>query len=634
MCGICGAVSFEGRALDPAHVVRMRDAMRHRGPDDEGLWVSSPAPGAASVGLGHRRLAIIDLTEAGHQPMENEDGSVRVVFNGEIYNFQDLRPGLEERGHRFRSHSDTEVILHLYEEEGEEAIRRLDGMFALALWDARRGRLLLARDRMGKKPLHYATPPGWFLFASELKGLLAHPGVRATLDPEALLRYLTYEYVPAPRTIWREARKVLPGHLLVVERERIEERSYWKPRFLRPAEIPSPDEAARHLTGLLTKAVERRLVSDVPLGVFLSGGIDSSAVVALMTRLRPPASVKTFSIGFHEKSYDESPYARAVADAFGTDHQEEILGGGEMLEVLPEVMGWLDEPFADSSILPTYLLARFTRRRVTVALGGDGGDELFAGYPTFQAHRIAELYRRLPGPLRWAIEKGAGWIPPSPRYMSLEFRARQFLQGIALPAEERNQGWLGSFLPEEARGLLTGEAAGALGTDSPYADLREALRGFEGEELLDRIAYLYYRFYLQDDILVKVDRASMAVSLEARAPFLDTAVVEFASALPPSFKIRGLSTKWLLKKALGGIVPPQVLHRKKQGFGIPIAHWLNGDLRGAVDAALAPERLRRGGLLRPEPVARLLAEHRAGRRDHRKPLWTLFAFQRWADRHL
>jgi asparagine synthase (glutamine-hydrolysing) len=629
MCGIAGILEYgeNGRPVDREALARMTAALRHRGPDDDGFHFDE-TPGGPAVGLGFRRLSIIDVA-GGHQPMCNEDGSVWIVFNGEIYNFQELRRELEARGHRFRTRSDTETVVHLYEDMGADCVTRLNGMFALAIWDARRRSLVLARDRMGKKPLYWLDTGRRLLFASELKALLQHPDRPRDLDRAALARYLAFEYVPSPYCIFAGVRKLPAAHLLVWERGRADLRRYWEMRFDHRGPPRSERELAAELRARLREAVRLRLVADVPLGVFLSGGIDSSSVVALMAELVPPSSIKTFCIGFEDPSFDESARARTVARFFGTDHREDILAPRTLVDILPDVARFLDEPFADPSIVPTYLLSRFTRRQVTVALGGDGGDELLAGYPTFQAERAARFYR-LPRFLHErVVEPLAARLPVSTDNFSFDFKLKRFLLGAPYEPAVRNQVWLGAFAPAERRALLDGAA----GDHEPYAELRAAAAAAPTRDPVERLIWLYCRSYLQDDILVKVDRASMACSLEVRAPFLDYTLVDWLGSVPAHLKLRGLTTKYLLKRAMRDVLPPGIAARRKKGFGIPVAKWFKGELRDLARDMLSESRLREQGLFHGPVVSRLLDDHFTGVRDNRKQLWTLFMFQLWYDEY-
>jgi asparagine synthase (glutamine-hydrolysing) len=621
MCGICGSVGRD--RVDREALARMTRSLRHRGPDDEGFFGREYEDGVA-VGLGFRRLSIIDL-ETGNQPIANEDGSVQVVVNGEIYNFRQLRSELESRGHRFATHADTEVIVHLYEDLGSRCVERLNGMFAFALWDERRRELLLARDRFGKKPLYYVDVDGSLLFASEVKALLEHPHCPRDLDFESLCGYLALEYVPTPRSIFDGVHKLPGGHVLRWHDGRTSVERYWDLTFGGRDER-SEAELVDEFRSRFREAVRRRLVSDVPLGAFLSGGIDSSSVVAMMVESAPAGTVKTFSIGFDEPSFDESDHARVVAAHFGTDHHEEVFTARAMIDLLPTLADALDEPFGDASILPTYLLSRFTRESVTVALGGDGSDELLAGYPTFSAERGARLYR-VPRLLHEGVFTPlADRLPVSTDNFSIDFRIKRFLRGARTTPETRHAMWLGSFSPSEQEPLLVRPPA------DPFVEQRLALAAAPTTDWLERLIYLYAKTYLQDDILVKVDRASMACSLEVRAPFLDVELVEFLNAIPSGLKLHRLRTKHLLKRAMSGLLPPGIAERPKKGFGIPVAKWFKGELRGALQEELSPERIRRQGIFEPAEVQRLVSEHLTGRRDHRKQLWTLFMFQLWHRR--
>jgi asparagine synthase (glutamine-hydrolysing) len=616
--------------VDRGALAQMTRVLHHRGPDDEGFHVGSYEDGV-SVGLGFRRLSIIDL-DTGNQPIANEDGSLRLVFNGEIYNFRELRSELEARGHRFATNADTEILVHLYEELGPACVERLNGMFAFALWDESERRLLLARDRFGKKPLYYAEVDGGLVFGSELKSLLEHPRCPRELDLESLAAYLAAEYVPTPRAIFERVRKLPAGHRLVWHDGRTKVERYWDLSFEHDDPARSDAEYVEEFRLRLRDAVRRRLVSDVPLGAFLSGGVDSSSVVAFMAEALPAGAVKTFSIGFGERSFDESEHARRVARHLGTDHHEDVFTASAMAELLPTVMDVMDEPFADASILPTYLLSRFTREHVTVALGGDGSDELLAGYPTFPADRVARLYpvprllhERVVVPL-------ADRLPVSTANFSFDFKLKRFLRGAGSPAVERHPVWLGSFTPDEQRALLVRSA-----TD-PLAAHREVFATAPTRDRLERLIYVYAKTYLQDDILVKVDRASMACSLEVRAPFLDVELVDFLSRVPARLKLRRFGTKHLLKQAMADTLPSGIAARTKKGFGVPVAAWLKDEFREPLLDELSPERLRRQGIFEPAAVEGLVAEHMSGRRDHRKPLWTLFIFQlwhrRWAERRV
>jgi asparagine synthase (glutamine-hydrolysing) len=626
MCGIAGFVNGGAGPADLEVLARMTAALAHRGPDGDGLYTDGP------VALGHRRLAIIDVA-GGAQPLANEDGSVWVTYNGELYNELALRAGLRDRGHAYRTSTDTESLVHLYEEEGPDFARTLNGMFALALWDARRARLVLARDRMGQKPLYYCeTPGGGLAFGSEPKALLLHPDVPRRLDPEGLARYLFYEYVPAPHSIWAGVKKLPPAHVLVWEGGRSSVRRYWSPSWPGPRVRPSEADFEAEADAFWDEfrgAVGSHRRSDVPLGVFLSGGVDSSSVAAAVCELIPARAVRTFSIGFEDPSFDESAHARAVASALGTDHREKVFSAQTVYELLPEVAGWLDEPFGDASVLPTHLLSRFARSEVTVVLGGDGADELLAGYPTFRAERAAGLYRWLPGPARALAGAAVGRLPVDHGNFSLDFQLKQFLRGAAEPLALAHQRWLGSFTGEEVARLLAGGPPGGFDVEAEHLARARGLA--QGHNPLTRSLALYQDTYLPDDILCKVDRASMACGLEVRAPFLDAGLVDRVEALPACYKYGRGQTKRLLKRAASGRLPASTLRRPKKGFGIPVARWLRGPLGPLLDRLLGPGRLEAQGLFRPDEVARRVAEHRAGVSDHRKPLWTLLMFQLWHE---
>ncbi|MBF0293675.1 MAG: asparagine synthase (glutamine-hydrolyzing), partial [Magnetococcales bacterium] len=568
MCGICG---FAGEGGDREHLARMTLSLAHRGPDGEGLHADPDN----RVFLGHRRLAILDLAGGG-QPMWTADRRLAIVFNGEIYNHADLRTTLQARGHRFQTdHSDTETLLHGYREWGEALPERLNGMFAFVIHDLDRKRLFAARDRFGKKPFFYHHHPRRFVFASELTALRLHPAIPGDLDPVVLQKYLAYGFIPAPNALYRGCRKLPGGHWLTLDLTSFTLRlhAYWKFRL-----TPDPawkerreEELAEELQALLTQAVRRRMESDVPLGLFLSGGIDSSAILSLAARHAPPSTLHTFSIGFAEPSYDESAYARSEAQRVGARHREEILTLERARAMLPELLGRLDEPLGDASILPTHLLCRFTRAHVTVALGGDGGDELFAGYDPFQALAAGRLYHRLvPGALHRGIRRLAGLLPRSGSNMSLDFKLRRFLAGVSHPMPLWNPTWMAPLQPDEIADLWHQP----IDPELLYSEALEVWQDSEVSHPVDKTLEYFACLYLPDDILVKVDRASMLISLEVRAPFLDNDVVAFARRLPHEFKMRRGVRKYLLKRAMTGLLPDTIIHRKKKGFGIPVAEWL------------------------------------------------------------
>jgi len=603
----------------------MCDAMVHRGPDDEGGIQLD------GVTLGSRRLSIIDIA-GGHQPIHNEDSTVWVIQNGEIYNHLELRKLLVSAGHVFTTQSDTEVLAHGYEEWGESMVERLNGMFAFAVLDRRRRRVLLARDRMGIKPLHYAVDGKRLVFASELKCLLCDPALRRDIDPVALDEYLALEFVPSPRSIVRGISKLPPAHTLEwwVGSGIHRLHRYWSPTLEEEngSRGRSLDEECEELRTVLRESVRKELISDVPLGVFLSGGIDSSAVTAMMSQLG--TEVKSFSVGFAERSFDESRYARQVAQHLGTDHHELTLEPSMLLDLIPKLPTLLDEPLGDASIIPTYLLSAFTRRHVKVALGGDGGDELFAGYPTVQAHRLAGYYNRAPRLLRKGlIEPVVGRLPVSRANLSFDFRAKRFVSGAAHPVHERHRRWMGSFTAEERTALLSSDVRDRLAAGG-HVKLAE-LDGAELRDPINQVLLMDMRLYLENDILVKLDRASMMASLEGRVPLLNNDFVEYATRLPLTMKLRGLRSKFLLKRALRGLLPDSILNRPKKGFGIPVADWFRGPLKEQMLSVLGPERIARKGFFDGAAVAALVGDHLAGRRDNRKQLWTLFVFELWHD---
>ena len=621
MCGICGRVSLDGaRPVDPALLAAMSEALAHRGPDDDGLVVEGP------VGLAARRLSIIDVA-GGHQPLANEDGRVWVVQNGEVYNYRELREDLHRRGHAFSTRSDTEVLVHGYEEWGPTLFERLRGMFAAAVWDAREGRLLLARDRFGIKPLYYGVAGGELAFASELKALLRDPGFAAEIDLDALEAFLAFNSIPAPLTVFRGIRKLPAGHLLQWDGAAQPTVRRYADECPRPAaELRRDGEAAlaRELLERLRDSVRAHLVADVPVGVMLSGGIDSSALTALAAT-ETGARISTFSIGFEERSFNELEQARLVAERYGTDHHELVLRP-DAVQLLPEIVAAFDEPFADSSALPTYLVSRLAADHVKVALSGEGGDELFGGYYTY----VADLLAPRVGPAAALARPLVDRLPSSSGKVSLDYKLKRFARGAALPPLERHHAWKEIFSPEARAELLRPDRRGSL---DPLELYRARYAETEGAEPLARLQDLDARIYLVDDLLVKTDRASMAHSLEVRVPFLDTVVSELALALPDRAKVRGFAKKRLLRRALAPVLPSSILHGRKQGFSIPAAAWLRGELEGFAREALSPDAVRRQGFFRPEAVTRLLDEHVSGREDLSRQLWGLLCFSLWHERY-
>ena len=626
MCGIAGFLDHR-MSYDRADVLaRMTRSLRHRGPDEEGAFLD------AHVGLGVQRLRVVDL-RTGQQPMATEDGTIRVVQNGEIYNFRELRDELARLGQRFRTESDTEVILRAYAEHGDKCADHLDGMFAFAVWDAAQQTLLLARDRMGEKPLYYYAGPDAFVFGSELRALLEHPAVPRELDQRSLSRYLAFEYVPAPDSMLAHVAKLPPGHLLTVSpggKPRVAR--YWDVAFA-PDPRPTEAEWAERLREQLEHSVTRQLVSDVPLGFFLSGGIDSSAIVATAVRVTGKR-LRTFSVGFAEATFDERSHARSVAWHCGTEHEELVFGAAEMQELVTGVGALFDEPLVDGSFLPIYALSRMAKQRVTVVLSGDGGDELFCGYPTFIADRGVRWFSRLPAPLvraaTWAVNRSR----PSARYGSAEFLLKQFFRGLPHPPEIRTQLLLGGLAAVEQSRLLSRGMREACRAFDPYDELTRAVAEVPGLDPIERLIYQHCKFYLADQNLATVDRASMGTALEVRSPFLDRPLVDLATRIPSELKLSGWTTKYILKRAMRADLPASILNRRKQGFGVPIGAWLRGPLRPVLEEWLAPARIARVGLFEPAAVGALVAEHLSGRRDHWKILWALMMFDAWREHYL
>jgi asparagine synthase (glutamine-hydrolysing) len=633
MCGICG---LHNLALEPlAHpecIERMSATLERRGPDSHGLFR------LPHLALAIRRLSIIDL-ETGDQPLSNESGDVTLVFNGEIYNYRELRERLLENGHHFRTRSDGEVIAHLYEEQGPDCVRELNGMFAIALWDDRAKRLLLARDRVGEKPLFYWRRDGMLVFGSEIKALVEYPGISRSLDPDALVQFCFYGYFPSPRSILAEIRKLPAAHRIIVQGGELRVEPYWRfQEFLRPPGSPvvkkkEEAELVAQLRERLRQAAISRLVSDVPLGVFLSGGVDSSTLVALMSELTP-GNVNSFSVAFPQKNFNEEPYAQFVARHFRTRHHVVTADEPALRNALDSLAAYLDEPVADPAVVPTYLMSKFARSEIKVALSGEGSDELFGGYPTYLGARLAQTYLRLPRFLRRGlIEQLQGLLPVSSSAVPLGLYLRRFLAHADRDPAERHEIWFGMFSPAELDQLFSPEWRGpAPASSAIFTPLARVLEGARFDDVLAEMLYLDFRLYLEDNLLVKIDRASMACSLELRTPFLDHRLVEFAASLPAALRIRRFRLKSFFKKAVEDWLPHKIVYRQKRGFSVPIARWMREELRPLVSECLSEEKLKRQGIFNPPFVARLLGEHMSGRADHRKALWTLLSFQLWHDR--
>ena len=623
MCGIVGFTCFQGGATpDETTLRQMAATLRHRGPDAEGFHLE---PGIA---LGHRRLSILDIA-GGAQPMAVRAGRYWIACNGELFNYLELHRTLVAKGCAFATRSDTEVLLQQVVEQGVAGLDEVNGMFALAIWDREALELVLIRDRFGIKPLYCFVDRGDVVFATETKALLRHPAASREVDPVAIGKYLAYGYVPAPQTVFRRIRKLEAGTLLRATRRGIAVAKYWDvPLQDRPVNSLRADACAAELLHLLRDAVAKQMRSDVPVGVFLSGGLDSS-VVAALAAAGGGRSLPTFSIGFEDATYNELPHARRVAAQYGTDHHEEVLSLERAVRLLPECLAGLDEPCGDASILPTYLLAQVAARHVKVALSGDGGDELFAGYPAFQADKLVEALSFLPVSWREAFDRAVRRLPVSHRYASAAFLLDQFIRGSGISPEVRFLLWLGPSGNEERTRLLAPALRDAYPERDPFEDVRRHVRASGLNDRFARLLYLGMKLYLQDGILAKVDRAAMAHSLEVRPPFLDHRVVAYVAGVQSMYKLKGLTTKYLLKRAARGLLPPDIIHRRKAGFMMPIASWLAGELRPLVEEHCAASVLARDGWFDPAAARQLLDEHVARRRDHRKLLWALLCFQIW-----
>ncbi len=632
MCGFVGIVRCDPKqTVDTGILTRMNDCLKHRGPDDAGFAIF------ANVGIAHRRLSIIDLSIGASQPLYNEDKSVVVVFNGEIYNYIDLRNNLQQCGHIFHTKSDTEVLVHGWEEWGTDLPQHLDGMFAFALFDHSKSTLFLARDRFGKKPLYYSLQNGTFLFGSELKAFREYPGFNRELDPVAIRQYFAHDYVPTPRTIFRDCYKMPAASSMLLSTNSLHQLpspcSYWSLSYSPKLKL-SFSEALEEGKRLLGNAVKKRLMSDVPLGVLLSGGLDSSSVVSMLREYLPEGDIQTFSIGFDQDSYDESPYAQRISDHFRTRHHVKRITGEDVVCQLEPVLAQIDEPFSDTSLLPTTVLCKFARENVTVALSGDGGDELLAGYDPFLMWRFLGFPGRIIGMTRFFWRWIERSLPASDRNMSLRFRLHHFLQGF--PQGIRNDNalrcalWMSSFPPEEHANLFINNAIDH--QDIIHAPVPPTLN-ISKEHSIDQMGDWFSRFYLHDDILVKADRASMIHSLELRSPFLDTELTEFICHLPVEMKIKHSERKVILKKMMSDRLPSDILRRKKKGFGMPTANWLRGHLSEPLQELSSPDLLHKQGLFNPGYIGRLVHEHICRKADHRKQLWTFLVYQLWSQQH-
>ena len=625
MCGIVGIVRNDGKPVDEQLLGRMNNAIRHRGPDEDGFYING------SVGLAMRRLAIIDL-KSGQQPIHNQDRTSWIVFNGEIYNYLELREKLEKLGHTFYTNSDTEAIVHAYDEFGADCPKHLRGMFVFAIWNTTKQELFIARDRMGKKPLLYADVNGQLVFGSEFSALLVHPDVSRDINPEALDYYLAFMCIPAPLTAYRAIRKLEPAHWLRWRNGNIELGCYWQPDFTKKIDI-SEEEAGERTIEILRDAVKVRLMSEVPLGAFLSGGIDSSAVVALMSQ-ESSERVKTFSIGFEEQDFSELHHARRVAEHVGADHHEFIVRP-DAVEVLPLLVDHYGEPYADSSAVPTYYVARETRKHVTVALNGDGGDESFAGYERYIAMGLTEKYRKIPSFLRESmIRQAVNMIPTDPTRRSKIKSAQRLLAVVERPKAGRYMKWMSVFDDELKEPLYTDSFRQQTQGANATGILENWFKRANGIGTVDTLLLTDQMTYLPNDLLVKVDIATMAVSLEARSPFLDHHVIEFAASLPQNLKLRRLTGKYLLKKVLRKLLPSENLTRRKMGFGVPIGHWFRGKMQPFLREVILSEKALGRGLFKPEAVKQLVDLHVRAERDYSHQLWTLLMLELWFNRFI
>ena len=616
MCGICGIVNFDrSEPVDPDLVERMTTAMVHRGPDDDGYFVE------ANAGFGHRRLSIIDLG-GGKQPIFNEDGSILIVFNGEIYNYAELTAKLTGLGHTFQSRSDTEAIVHAYEQYGDACVDHLRGMFAFAIWDRRCKRLLVARDRLGIKPLYFYQCDGFLAFASEIKSLLQIPAVSRVVNPEALEPYLTLRYVPGPQTMFKGISKLQPGHLLVMDAHGVRIRKYWDLKYRRDEGISSEDYLGR-FQELFEESVKLRLVAEVPLGVFLSGGLDSSAILAVMSKLRGRERIKTFSVGYEvpstqEDSVNEFEYARLAAKAFGAEHHEFKLTADDFRDSLTDLVWYLDEPLADDSCIPLYFIARLARKHITVVLSGEGADEILAGYGIYKRMLAIEAaYEQFPRLTPWVARNLASVFPGQV--------VQRYARWASLPMEERYRG-VSMGMPTALRCELLGRQAGQTAADDAFRFCFEAV---PKKDVLNRMLYADAKIWLPDDLLLKADKMTMANGLELRVPFLDHKLVEFAATLPAHLKLKGSTGKFLLREAMKNVLPKRIINRSKKGFPVPTESWLRGDLKDFVHDTLLASNAACRGYMEPRVIERIVGEHERGTENRRQELWTLLVFEIW-----
>jgi len=616
MCGIAGYVGFGNKDI----LKKMTDSIKYRGPDNEGFFVNN------DVGLGMRRLSIIDLS-SGNQPIYNEDKSIVVIFNGEIYNFQELKKDLIARGHRFYTKSDTEIVVHQYEERGENCFKDLNGMFAVAIWDIKKRRLILARDRYGEKPLYWSLKNKTLIFASELKSVLVHPLIKKDLNHLAIYQYFSFDYVPQPFTIFKDIYKLENGSFLIFDESKVSLGKFYK---IETTETKIDFKVAlKNLEELLEDSVKIRLIADVPLGIFLSGGIDSSTIAYFAKKQKK--DIETFSIGFSEKTFDESRYANQVADLLKTNHHHREFKPNDLLDAIPEIIGKLDEPFGDSSILPTYLLSKFAREKVKVVLGGDGGDELLMGYPNHRVQKILYLLglNNLNFKKNNCAEIAERILSVSDKNLTYSYKIKRYAHSIAFPALYRDFLNIGGYL-NKIKNLFRFD----IELEQPFVFADKFLIDYDKCSYLEKINLLFLKYYLEDDILFKADRASMYNSLEIRAPFLDFRLADFINSLPLEYKLHGLTTKYILKESMKSKLPNNIIYRKKKGFGIPLTAWLKRDIKEYTAKILNQKEIDKFGLIDYSFVKNIIEEHVNNKRDNRKIIWNLIIFQNWCKNYL
>jgi asparagine synthase (glutamine-hydrolysing) len=625
MCGIAGKINLQtDEPVVSATIVQMCNTMKHRGPDDEGIYLDG------NFGMGMRRLSIIDLS-TGKQPIHNEDSSIWTVFNGEIYNYLELRVFLERKGHVFNTQTDTEVIVHLYEEYGKEFVKYIIGMFAIAVWDQRQRELILARDRLGIKPLYYFRDQKCLVFGSEIKAILLD-GITREIDLQAVHDYLSLNYIPGSRSIFTHIHKLRPGHILICSPKAVTTEPYWKleyKKILIDNNKRSEMSYCEELYELLRTTLSQHLLSDVPLGIFLSGGVDSSSLVALLSEVSTQP-LETFSLGFEEDSYNELDYARTVAKTFGSNHHELVIKANAV-DLISDLIHYFDEPFGDSSAIPVYWISKLAREHVKVALSGEGGDEVFAGYETYTAYKIAEIFRRLPSILvTRLIPALIRRLPVSHRKVSFDYKAKRFIEGAMLPPAMAHYCWKVIFAEDAKATLYAKDMDGLI---EPVALYRDIYDDCDAQDALTKLQHVDLQVYLPDDILVKADRMSMANSLEVRVPFVDHRIVEFAASLPSWLKIRGLNKKYILKRTMAPHLPRQILTGKKRGFNVPIPFWLRNELRELVHDTLSPRRIKEAGFFNPEAVSALIRDHEQMRADLSRNIWGLLVFMLWYEEY-